>query len=214
MSGSLGGGFQIANTDMTLRGVGNLLGSEQSGVANLVGFELYTKMLGQAVKNIRNEIGASIRDEVEIQISLKAHLPASFIGEEPERLAIYRRLFYIVDIESVKNLRESILDRYGEFPVEVDTLFKVALLKVLLSRIKAKKIFEIVPSCKYEIIFFPLLEKDIEIIKAFVLKNQKYYDLSSGFNLRITLADSSDNSNCMLDHLIGFVESLMIKMED
>lgn len=121
----LGGGMAIAMKDLEIRGAGNLLGGEQSGHIADVGFDLYVRLVGEAVNDFKGEADDRL-DEVRIELPVEAHLPHDYIASERLRLEIYKRLAEVRTNEDVDVIREELLDRYGEPPLEVESLLYVA----------------------------------------------------------------------------------------
>ena len=123
----LGGGMAIAMKDLEIRGAGNLLGGEQSGHIADVGFDLYVRLVGEAVQEFRSD-GAPADDlgEVRIELPVDAHLPHTYIPSERLRLEMYRRLAEVRTDEDVDAIRDELDDRYGEPTVEVASLLLVA----------------------------------------------------------------------------------------
>lgn len=127
----LGSGFKISNFDLEMRGAGNLLGAEQSGNIEGVGFDLFTRMLEEATKEIKGHHVSRILDP-EIRIPFSASIPNTFISEESERLRLYRRLFMCDSRQAVLFLKNEIRDRFGCLPAEFIRICAVAELKILL----------------------------------------------------------------------------------
>jgi len=121
----LGGGMAIAMKDLEIRGAGNLLGGEQSGHIADVGFDLYVRLVGEAVSEFRGD-GEPELDEVRIELPVDAHLPHDYIPSERLRLEMYKRLAEVRSDDDVDTLREELVDRYGNPPQEVDSLLLVA----------------------------------------------------------------------------------------
>ncbi len=123
----LGGGMAIAMKDLEIRGAGNLLGGEQSGHIADVGFDLYVRLVGEAVQEFRSD-GAPTDDlgEVRIELPVDAHLPHTYIPSERLRLEMYRRLAEVRTDDDVDQIRDELDDRYGEPPLEVASLLLVA----------------------------------------------------------------------------------------
>jgi transcription-repair coupling factor (superfamily II helicase) len=124
----LGGGMQVAMKDLEIRGAGNLLGGEQSGHIAEVGFDLYVRLVGEAVSEFRGE-GAPER-EVKIELPIEAHLPHDYVPSERLRLEMYKHLADVRSTDEVEELRAELVDRYGEPPASVETLLEVAGLRV------------------------------------------------------------------------------------
>jgi transcription-repair coupling factor (superfamily II helicase) len=124
----LGGGMAIAMKDLEIRGAGNLLGGEQSGHIADVGFDLYVRLVGEAVQDFRGDKEPEL-NEVRIELPVDAHLPHDYIGSERLRLEMYKRLAEVRSDEDVDLLAEEMVDRYGEPPQEVVSLQLVARLR-------------------------------------------------------------------------------------
>jgi transcription-repair coupling factor (superfamily II helicase) len=121
----LGGGMAIAMKDLEIRGAGNLLGGEQSGHIADVGFDLYVRLVGEAVADFKGQ-GEEELQEVRIELPIDAHLPHDYIPSERLRLEIYKRLAEVRLDSDIDEIREELLDRYGNPPVEVESLLFVA----------------------------------------------------------------------------------------
>ncbi|MCY7396136.1 MAG: transcription-repair coupling factor [Nocardioides sp.] len=122
----LGGGMAIAMKDLEIRGAGNLLGGEQSGHIADVGFDLYVRLVGEAVSEFRGDGGEPELNEVRIELPVDAHLPHDYIPSERLRLEMYRRLAEVRSDEDVDTVTEELEDRYGPVPQEVSSLLLVA----------------------------------------------------------------------------------------
>jgi transcription-repair coupling factor (superfamily II helicase) len=149
----LGAGFRIAMQDLEIRGAGELLGARQHGHIAAVGFDLYTRLLAQAVQEARDRLrqvsagggnGADRDDSgrhniledplaptVTLDLNLPARIPESYVPEAPLRLQLYRRLAGLTTIETVAEMRQELADRFGPVPEPVDNLLYVVEVKVL-----------------------------------------------------------------------------------
>ncbi len=121
----LGGGMAIAMKDLEIRGAGNLLGGEQSGHIADVGFDLYVRLVGEAVAEFRGDREPE-EPEVKVELPIDAHLPHDYVPSERLRLEMYKRLAEVRSDEDVALIREELEDRYGEPPVPVVSLLEVA----------------------------------------------------------------------------------------
>ncbi|WFE38462.1 transcription-repair coupling factor [Micromonospora sp. WMMD998] len=132
----LGAGMYVAMKDLEIRGAGNLLGGEQSGHIEGVGFDLYVRMVGEAVsafKGESTESDASAAD-VKIDLPIDAHLPHDYVGVERLRLEMYRKLAEARDAERLREVVAEMTDRYGEPPAPVQNLVAVARFRLLARR--------------------------------------------------------------------------------
>lgn len=128
----LGGGMQVAMKDLEIRGAGNLLGGEQSGHIADVGFDLYVRLVGEAVAEFRGEgeAGPQGAREVKLELPVEAHLPHDYVPSERLRLEMYKRLADVRSLDDVAELRAELVDRYGEPPEVAEVLLDVARLRV------------------------------------------------------------------------------------
>jgi len=132
----LGAGFQIALRDLEIRGAGNVLGTEQSGHIAAVGFEMYSRLVGEAVSAMKTAIRpgdqpspAPPRPAPSVDLPLSAHIPESYIADMHARLAVYERIARIEGPGQVSDMRAELRDRFGALPLAVDNLLYVQLLK-------------------------------------------------------------------------------------
>jgi transcription-repair coupling factor (superfamily II helicase) len=126
----LGAGMQVAMKDLEIRGAGNLLGGEQSGHIAGVGFDLYVRLVGEAVADFRGEQQEQFID-VKVDLPVNANLPQDYLPGERLRLEAYRALASATTDEQVESVRLELLDRFGALPQEVDNLLAVAKFKVV-----------------------------------------------------------------------------------
>ena len=130
----LGSGFKIAMRDLEIRGAGNLLGRRQHGHMEAVGYDLYCKMLNDAVKTLKGQ--HSIQDfNTVIDLDVDAFIPPSYIVNEYQKLDIYKRIAAIETEEEYEDMQTELLDRFGEIPKSVDNLFRIALIRVSAHRL-------------------------------------------------------------------------------
>jgi transcription-repair coupling factor (superfamily II helicase) len=137
----LGSGFHIANYDLEIRGAGNLLGKEQSGNVNLIGFELYCDMLEDAVKQMK-DTATVVEEEIvtEMNLPLDAYVPDTYIEDSTQKLLTYKRLSKIREESDLTDIKDELRDRFGEIPRPLTNLLDIISLKCVLSRAKIKKI--------------------------------------------------------------------------
>jgi transcription-repair coupling factor (superfamily II helicase) len=144
----LGAGMRVALKDLEIRGAGNLLGGEQSGHIADVGFDLYMRMVGEAVNDYKTGIIDKEEEshECKVELPVNAHLAESYVPGERLRLDLYRRLADVATPEDVQSIREELLDRFGELPEEAVALLAVAQLRALA---KSQGIREVVATGKF-----------------------------------------------------------------
>ena len=130
----LGAGFKIAALDLELRGAGNLLGGEQSGHIEAVGFELYTQMLERAVREMKGE-AAPEEAEIQLNLGLNIRIPAEYIPEENQRLRMYKRVAGVETDSQLSDVAAELQDRYGPPPPALRNLLDYAALKLVCMRV-------------------------------------------------------------------------------
>ena len=124
-----GSGFKIAMRDLEIRGAGNLLGSEQHGHMEAVGYDMYMKLLSEAVTEEKGEARKTISKECLIDIRIDAHIPEDYIESLPQRLSVYKRIADIRNDEDASDVLGELIARFGDPPAGVEGLIKVALLR-------------------------------------------------------------------------------------
>ena len=143
----LGSGFKIAMRDLELRGAGNLLGAEQHGHMNAVGYDLYCKMLSEAVKEAKG-IHTMEDFETTIDLNMDAFIPDSYISNEYQKLDIYKRIAGIETQQDYDDMLEELLDRFGEMPKAVLNLLVIARMKAQAHRCYVVEIKQIAGDMK------------------------------------------------------------------
>ena len=127
----LGAGYRIALKDLELRGAGNLLGPEQSGFVTAVGFDMYLRMLEEAVGRILRGDTMPKLQPSDVSVDVPSYLPDEYIAAQDAKLDVYRRLTHMIDPEDIEALRTEVRDRFGPLPPPAEAFFAVALLRVL-----------------------------------------------------------------------------------
>ncbi len=127
----LGSGFKIAMRDLSIRGAGNLLGAQQHGFIDSVGFDLYSQMLKEAIEERRGDQSEQARTpNVEINLDVDAYIPDLYITDGRLKIEMYKRFRGIETIEDIQDLQEEMVDRFGEYPEEVAYLFLISEMKI------------------------------------------------------------------------------------
>lgn len=134
-----GSGFRVAMKDLEIRGAGNLLGAEQHGHMDSVGYELYCKLLNEAVMELKGE---TVYTEFEtlIDIKLNAFIPSAYISSEEQKLEMYKKISLITGLDDYYDVQEELEDRYGDIPRAVNNLIDVAYIKAIAHKIGATNV--------------------------------------------------------------------------
>ena len=130
----LGSGFKIAMRDLEIRGAGNILGSSQHGHMQAVGYDLYCKMLNEAVKTLK---GIPTKEDfiTTVELEADAFIPPSYIVNEVQKLDIYKRIAGIENQNECDDMKEELLDRFGTVPLAVENLLRIAMIRVAAHRL-------------------------------------------------------------------------------
>ena len=128
----LGAGFQIAMADLEIRGAGNILGGQQSGHIHAIGYDLYSKMLSEATEqlraeNIKGHTKTVNKDLTSINLDIPANIPSDYISDLHLRIDIYTQIIQAYDENSLKEIEQMMIDRFGNVPKIVKTCFQNCL---------------------------------------------------------------------------------------
>ncbi|MBE5855204.1 MAG: transcription-repair coupling factor [Lachnospiraceae bacterium] len=135
----LGSGFKIAMRDLEIRGAGNLLGSQQHGHMAAVGYDLYCKMLNEAVKTLKGE-AETLDFATTVEIDADAYIPPTYIVNEMQKLDIYKRIASLETEEEIEDMKEELLDRFGEIPHSAANLLRIAGIRIKAHRLYVTEI--------------------------------------------------------------------------
>ena len=127
----LGSGYRVALKDLELRGAGNLLGPEQSGFVQAVGFDMYLRMLEETVRRVMEGGGAPKVTPADVSLDVPAYLPDEYIASQDAKLDVYRRLSALGSPEAIEELRQEVRDRFGPLPPPADAFFATATLRLV-----------------------------------------------------------------------------------
>lgn len=125
----LGSGFKIAMRDLSIRGAGNMLGAQQHGFIDSVGYDLYSQMLSDAIKERKGKKTVK-KSNAEIDLKLEAYIPDSYIGDQEEKIEFYKKIKAVNNQEELDKIEDELIDRFGNYPAAVENLLAVAGLKV------------------------------------------------------------------------------------
>ena len=137
----LGSGIKIAMRDLEIRGAGNVLGAEQHGHMEAVGYDLYCKMLNEAVRALKGQEKAEASYETSVECDIDAYIPSSYIKNEYQKLDIYKRISAIETEEEYMDMQDELMDRFGDIPRSVENLLKIARLRAAAHRAFVTEVF-------------------------------------------------------------------------
>ena len=208
----LGSGFRIAMKDLEIRGAGNLLGKKQHGHMEAVGYDLYCKMLNEAVKKLKG-LECQLEDfNTLIDLDVDAYIPPSYIMNEVQKLDIYKRIASVENQGESEEMKQELLDRFGEVPQSVKHLLRIALIrvqahKIYITEVKGKKekiYFYLRPDAQINIENISLLLKEFEGKLTFTAKGTPYFVYSYK---KMDLKEKDARQ------ILELTENILIKME-
>ncbi|MEW9672682.1 transcription-repair coupling factor [Ammoniphilus sp. 3BR4] len=201
----LGSGFKIAMRDLAIRGAGNLLGAEQHGFIGSVGFDLYSQMLKEAIDELKGGPKEEETIHPEIDIQLDAFIPSDYIHDSKQKIEMYKKFAAVTEMEDVKDLEEELTDRFGDLPLPVENLLRVARLRVFSFQHRITSIVQ-----KGTNIVINLHEDQnlqIDGTKLFSLASQydRRISLATGQHLSVTVKVSGMTSEEAIKLVEGFL---------
>jgi len=182
----VGGGFKLAIHDLELRGAGNLLGRQQSGQINAVGFELYTEMMEQAIQELRGEPRRP-DFEPELQLGVPAYIPEAYEPDERERLMLYRRMARAQSAQDLDDLRDEMRDRFGPVPTLVENL--LAAMNIRRQMKSLMMMTAVLKHDELEIKFHSEAPIDGARLQALIDANRKRMRLRPNGTMLVTVAN-------------------------
>jgi transcription-repair coupling factor (superfamily II helicase) len=183
----LGSGFKIAMRDLSIRGAGNLLGKQQHGFIDSVGYDLYSQMLSDAVKKKQGK-KIKHRSDSEISLGIEAFLPSSYIEDEQQKIEFYKRLRQAQSQDEVTDIQDDLLDRFGDYPEEVDNLLEITNLKIIADQVQIERI-----NRKDHILTVVLTKASTQKISGKLI-----FEALSVTKLRATIAETDDKMHVKL----------------
>ena len=206
----LGSGIRIAMRDLEIRGAGNVLGAEQHGHMEAVGYDLYCKMLNTAVKALkgedikRDEFGTSVDADAD------AFIPSSYIKNEEQKLDIYKRIASIETEEDMMDMQDELIDRFGEIPKPVDNLLRIAQIKSLAHNIYVTDV--IIGKQSAVLTMYKDAEIDPARIPELIESYRGALTIRQGESVAFTYNEKKKQLNC--DVTLAVVRDLLMRMNE
>ena len=199
----LGVGFQIASYDLDLRGGGNILGGEQSGHVDSIGYDMFMDMVQKEVDKINGV--SDVRDiEPEIRVDVDATLPESYIPREGDRLSLYKTLFSSKNLDEIFVVRAEIEDQFGQMPDSALCVLLLAKLRVALKNIHAS-LLQAIGQSVFEVRFQGLTEAVVKRISDRVLEKSEIFEITEDFRLLVNVnrhTNKRQNLELLVDSLL------------
>lgn len=197
-----GSGFKIALRDLEIRGAGNILGPEQHGHMEAVGYEMYCKLLEEAVKEMNGE---TVTEAVDTQIDLKltAYIPDSYIENTNQKIEVYQDIANISDEEQILDITDELIDRYGEIPNESVNLLEIARIKIYA---RALKVLSIIQKGQNVVIQFSNEEFIVDKVQLIVDAYKGNVLFSTGVSPYLTLKLQSGKDSDILNEVLNLLK--------
>ncbi len=199
-----GSGFKIAMRDLEIRGAGNMLGSRQHGHLTTVGYDMYCKILDEAVKELKGEETAP-QVNTTIELDVDAYIPSTYVESEKQKYQLYKKIIGIESQTELNQIEEDIEDRYGNLPKSVQNLLNISYIKKMSSDLGIDKIKEAKDAITFtfEKNFFLSMEEIKEIIKEYPVQ----FNMDRSGNTSLVLKKSVQDKNILIS-LKAFVEKI------
>lgn len=209
----LGSGFKISLKDLEIRGAGNLLGAKQHGHMEAVGYDLYCKMLNDAVKSLK---GIKTKEEFEttVDLNINAFIPATYIKNEYQKLDIYKRIAGIANEEEYEDMQDELIDRFGNMPKMVNNLLLVALIKAMAHK---RFITEVISTERFiKLVMYERALVDINKIPDIIQKHKNRFVFTTDNNPYFTyfLEDNSNDINKLKDTILMLIKDIDFILEE
>lgn len=204
-----GSGYKIAMRDLEIRGAGNILGAEQHGHIADVGFDLYCRLLEEAVREAKGEPVQELVDTA-LEIPVDAYIPENYVPDSNQKVELYRRMADMREVAEVGDMEEELVDRFGDLPLPVQNLLAVAKLKILGSRLKVKSISRL--SGAYRFLFAadpPLDGSKLVSLSQQYQNKMKLNNSPEGFEIKLSTRDKGTVGLYGLEILFKFLSQLV-----
>lgn len=207
-SGDLGAGFMLSSHDMEIRGAGELLGEEQSGQIQEIGFTLYTELLERAVNALKSgkipELETATDNGPEVELQASALIPEDYLPDIHARLVLYKRIASAQTIEDLNELQVEMIDRFGLLPEQIKTLFSITELKQIAAKLGIKKIDANAQGGR--LLFHPQPIINTDVLISLIQTQAKVYKLDGADKLRFTQPFASNPEK------LEFISELLRKL--
>ncbi len=204
----LGSGYKIAMRDLEIRGAGNLLGAEQHGHIAAVGFDLYCRLLDEAVREARGQYEEHPLDTV-VELPIEAYIPNEYISDTNQKVEIYRRIASLKKGSTISDLEEELVDRFGDLPNSVQNLLRISQIRVMAGYLKIKSVNK--QQGFYRLTFAPghtLTGEKLVKVGEYYRNKVKFSNTDHEFEIRYKIREAGRSPAQQLDELENFLKIL------
>ena len=207
-----GSGFKIAMRDLEIRGAGNLLGSQQHGQLSDVGYDLYCKLMEEAVNELRGQAGLATDIETKVELRVDAYLPMEFVQGDTVRMEVYKRIASIESRDDWRDVMDELIDRFGDVPPEAEHLLWIALLKSLASRLGVEMV--LMRAGRLTLRFSPYARVDgARLVKALNRAGKTRLTLQQAGTATLLVLDRKGEPEQLMELAVDALEQLLAQME-
>ena len=207
----LGSGIKIAMRDLELRGAGNILGAEQHGHMEAVGYDLYCKMLNEAVLALKGQENEEEKFETVVDCDIDAFIPDGYIKNEYLKLDVYKRISTIENDDEYMDMQDELMDRFGDIPKSVDNLLRVAELKAMAHRSYVTEVNINRQEVRLEL--FPKAKLDVTGIPGLIAEYKSALRFIPGEKPMLLFQDKR-NKNKDCEKMMATAKEILLKLSD
>ncbi|MBI9073702.1 MAG: transcription-repair coupling factor [Melioribacteraceae bacterium] len=224
----IGEGFNLSMRDLEIRGSGNLLGTEQSGSIDAVGFDMYVKLLDEAVEELKQKEFSEVfknlpvaqdRTDPTIDTYFEIGIPEDYMPEQADRLSFYTALFSMVNVKESGEIKEELEDRFGKTPVKVELLIQTAILRhyasmAMFERVVIKKdeVSLILPKRENEVFYATKFTHLLQFIMEKYVKDVRFIQTKD--TMKLVKVNKFNNEKAILENLINFCKVIKNKLNE
>lgn len=201
-----GSGFKIAMRDLEIRGAGNLIGLQQHGHIESIGYDLYVKYLGQAIRRLRGEEIKEITD-TSIDLKVDGFIPRRYIQDEEQKIEIYKKISSIESKDEYNELFDELVDRFGDVPDEVVNLMEISYVRHISSKLHIKNVVQLDKEIRLDFESVELLSLELIEYLSKEYGRRIRFDLSTNPHFYLLYKNSLDDLKKLLEKITGFIDN-------